>query len=370
MTKTWLIADTHFDHNNIIEIEKRPFSNKEEMENGLVAAWNNVVQKDHLVYILGDFSFKGVQSWERLLNRLHGEKILIQGNHDKTSTVEKMLDKGLLKELYPVGKYEKIDGNRVYFSHYPLEIGERRNLFNIHGHIHSEMSRHMNQINVGIDSLFMHTYYKEKSVPFGTPVSLDYVLEKIKVISEDIDMILNVRKSITANFVDKNTLNVSFNAPSLINEEVLKGLRNHVTELLASGETNLAARGYQKDNKTVVTSYDLFKGSSIISEAFEKSVKEAIAMGYTLTVFDKPIDPAQLRLIVEHIQNSPVVPIIKDEQQSVEDLWITKPEASRAVFPDIKIVDVDEKMDALDRSIKESMENRRALGYEYGNGLK
>jgi calcineurin-like phosphoesterase family protein len=54
--KTFVIADTHFGHENIIKYESRPFKNTEEMNQALIKNWNSVVGEKDIVYFLGDFA--------------------------------------------------------------------------------------------------------------------------------------------------------------------------------------------------------------------------------------------------------------------------------------------------------------------------
>lgn len=51
----YYISDTHFGHANIINFDKRPFKNTEEMERELISRWNSVVTSADTTYILGDF---------------------------------------------------------------------------------------------------------------------------------------------------------------------------------------------------------------------------------------------------------------------------------------------------------------------------
>lgn len=81
--KRFIIADTHFGHENIIRYENRPFKNASEMDEQLIELWNSVVDKDDLVYMLGDFTLsRKINVIKNLVNQLNGRKILIMGNHD------------------------------------------------------------------------------------------------------------------------------------------------------------------------------------------------------------------------------------------------------------------------------------------------
>ena len=80
----YFTSDTHFNHTNILkyEPETRPFETIEEMNETLIANWNNVVKEEDTVYVLGDFFMGMLDAIEPIYNRLNGKVILIRGNHD------------------------------------------------------------------------------------------------------------------------------------------------------------------------------------------------------------------------------------------------------------------------------------------------
>lgn len=78
----WFIADTHFNHANVIKYDDRPFNNVIDMENEIVRLWNARVKPDDTMYHLGDFAFGPIDLQKRILGKLNGIKILIRGNHD------------------------------------------------------------------------------------------------------------------------------------------------------------------------------------------------------------------------------------------------------------------------------------------------
>ena len=65
MSKSFFIADTHFGSETIIRYEKRPFGSVQEMEEALIAKWNQVVEKDDTHY---DYASMSVYELRKLLN--------------------------------------------------------------------------------------------------------------------------------------------------------------------------------------------------------------------------------------------------------------------------------------------------------------
>lgn len=89
MSKLFFTSDHHLGHANIIKYEAlnrvdewgQIFRTVEQMDEFLIARWNEVVGKDDLVYHLGDISYKQTILYD-ILPRLNGRKILVCGNHD------------------------------------------------------------------------------------------------------------------------------------------------------------------------------------------------------------------------------------------------------------------------------------------------
>jgi len=79
----YFTSDLHLGHANVIRFQDRPFADVDEMNEALIANYNEVVGPDDTVYILGDVSNRcpGKQANE-MIARLNGHKILIMGNHD------------------------------------------------------------------------------------------------------------------------------------------------------------------------------------------------------------------------------------------------------------------------------------------------
>lgn len=170
----FLTSDQHLRHKNILAFEDRPFASLEEMEAGMIKAWNDVVGKNDEVFMLGDFCFGDHHAWAEILDQLKGRITLIKGNHCKSKVVSKVINEGLIHDYHPLGTILKADKHILNLSHYPLEIGIRPRNWSIHGHLHIENGSYPNMINVGVDNAFAKSFNQ----PFGTPIALeDLVLQ-------------------------------------------------------------------------------------------------------------------------------------------------------------------------------------------------
>lgn len=167
-------SDHHFFHKNIVKFEDRGFDDVSLMNEYLVKIWNETVSHKDTVYHIGDLSFGNMQETVDLIGRLNGKIIVCKGNHDETRLLRRLLKEGVIEEYELVGKYLKRHGYIMLLTHFPMELGNRPQYFNIHGHIHAFESKYINQLNVGVDSQL----FKDK-VEFGQPISMDMILDKM-----------------------------------------------------------------------------------------------------------------------------------------------------------------------------------------------
>ena len=133
----YYISDCHFGHSAVLRFDQRPFGSIEEMEEIMVIYWNATVKPSDTVYILGDFCWGLKDEWLRILRKLKGQKVLIQGNHDM-----KQYPPELRKEFVGIYDYKEIDdnGRKVIMSHYPIMFYKHSNnpkYFMLCGHVHA-----------------------------------------------------------------------------------------------------------------------------------------------------------------------------------------------------------------------------------------
>lgn len=158
MGKVWLTSDTHFGHANIIKYAGRPFASVEEMDEALVENWNAVVKPGDKVYHLGDVTMNSKSL--PILERLHGRKVLIKGNHD----TQKL--KFYTPHFYDIrGSHEL---GEFLLTHIPVADNQklRYPAGNIHGHLHEKNMLDPWYINVSVEQ----TNY--------TPIEFDEIVQR------------------------------------------------------------------------------------------------------------------------------------------------------------------------------------------------
>lgn len=132
MPETFLIADTHFGHRDIIGYENRPFADAADMDRRLVENWNHAVATEDSVLMLGDFALACDERIRELLATLHGRKILVMGNHDQSRPPAWWQEAGFaLACPYPI-----VYDGMLLLSHEPLYVNANMPYVNIFGHVH------------------------------------------------------------------------------------------------------------------------------------------------------------------------------------------------------------------------------------------
>ena len=135
MPSVFLVSDTHFGHTGVCRFTRndgvtklRPWDDPDEMDEAMIAAWNERVKPTDKVYHLGDVVIN--RRALKTLARLNGDKVLIRGNHD----IYEMKD--YVKHFKDIRAYHVVDG--LIFSHIPLHP-ESLGRFgcNVHGHTHA-----------------------------------------------------------------------------------------------------------------------------------------------------------------------------------------------------------------------------------------
>lgn len=133
--RTWVYSDPHFYQKNIVTFTNydgsklRPWDDAETMTEEMIEWYNDCVNDEDRVYILGDVAFTAAHM-ERAVSRMKGRKVLVPGNHEPTK-MRKYFD--LFDDVrgYVVKK-------GFIMSHIPIhEQSLGRWGLNIHGHLHN-----------------------------------------------------------------------------------------------------------------------------------------------------------------------------------------------------------------------------------------
>ena len=179
--KIWFISDVHFTHLNAMKFKPKRMEyagiTMKEFENGnknelmakhdawLITKWNDTIDKKDIIYILGDFCLGNKDHTEYILNKLHGKKYLITGNHDKSCH-------GLSNYFEWIGSIKEAKFNHEQFPfirenetfciemcHFPMLSWNRRphGTCMVHGHVHgslddiNKVSKEL-RVDVGLDA--------------------------------------------------------------------------------------------------------------------------------------------------------------------------------------------------------------------------
>ena len=135
----YFTSDTHFGHYNIIRLCNRPFADADEMNEYMLYRWNEKVNENDTIYIIGDLFFK-CKKPQNILSQLKGKKHLIIGNHDNSWL--RLVDDAS-EYFKSVSNYLEIsDGIRgITLCHYPMMSWKhKQKTYMIHGHIHNDTS--------------------------------------------------------------------------------------------------------------------------------------------------------------------------------------------------------------------------------------
>lgn len=167
MKNIYLISDLHFNHDKEFIWKARGFNSVEEMNESIVKSFNEIVQDDDIVYILGDLMM-GFLTEEKWLPQLNGEIHYIIGNHDTTNRLKYYEELGFICEGYAtVIQYKH---HSFYLSHYPTLVQNTTDdrIHNIHGHTHSTNFREfLLSFNVAVDAI-------------KKPISIEEIYEIVK----------------------------------------------------------------------------------------------------------------------------------------------------------------------------------------------
>ena len=172
MSNIFLCSDHHFGHKGVTEFLRadgvtklRPFSHVDEMDEYMISRHNSVVRPGDKVYFLGDFTFSKKNI--HIAGRLHGDKVLIKGNHDTLKIHD------YLPYFRDIRGCHQFDG--MFLSHVPIHVDcIGRWGINVHGHLHANRVMKGHHIDPRYVSVCM------EQLDDYTPISLEQLKQENK----------------------------------------------------------------------------------------------------------------------------------------------------------------------------------------------
>jgi calcineurin-like phosphoesterase family protein len=176
MSKIYFTSDLHFGHDREFLYKPRGFSSIEEHDEAIIERWNNVVEADDMVFILGDLMLNDNEHGLECLSRLNGSIVIVRGNHDTPTRMDlysKLPNVSKINE----GSYLSYGKYHFYLTHFPclsanLEAESLKQCtLNLSGHTHSKQKFFEDRpyvYNVACDA---HNC---------TPVCIDEIIEDMK----------------------------------------------------------------------------------------------------------------------------------------------------------------------------------------------
>lgn len=173
----YFTSDLHFCHNKDFVWRARGFNSIDEMNAAIIDRWNQTIQPEDVVYVLGDLMLSNVEEGMELFAQLNGHIHIIRGNHDTDTKVDRYVNLPNVEtiEHATVIKYGKA---LFYLSHYPTITANydddkpwAKHTVNLFGHTHQEQPFYQGNpymYNVGMDA---HDC---------TPISIDKIIEDIR----------------------------------------------------------------------------------------------------------------------------------------------------------------------------------------------
>lgn len=128
--KVWLIADTHFNHDKIVEYESRP----ENFGERIILNCQRLIGDDDLVIHLGDVIIGRTQELASIMACMPGTWLLVRGNHDNEGVAwYRKRGFAAVVDSFTLGG--------VYFTHIPADALPDGCYVNVHGHLHGDGHR-------------------------------------------------------------------------------------------------------------------------------------------------------------------------------------------------------------------------------------
>jgi len=158
-------SDPHYNHKNILKYCPRPFADMDEMREGMIARYNEIVRPNQCTLWMGDCFFGGLKDdAAAIMARLNGHKMLIRGNHDHWPAYV-YLEMGF-EFVSELGFDIRLGKRIVHVNHYPTKpfhegdvryanvmVKPRAGVGIMHGHTHEAVRiTPRGELHAGVDA--------------------------------------------------------------------------------------------------------------------------------------------------------------------------------------------------------------------------
>jgi calcineurin-like phosphoesterase family protein len=140
----YFLGDMHIGHKNCLDFDNRPFASIEEHDKYIMKMWNETVDIDDDVYILGDVSWYNSTKTIEYFKQLNGNLHLIKGNHD-TNVLKNPDFRKLFVEITDYKELYLDKQTSVVLCHYPIPCFKNHyyGWYHLYGHVHSSFEWNM-----------------------------------------------------------------------------------------------------------------------------------------------------------------------------------------------------------------------------------
>lgn len=170
-------SDLHLGHNKPFLYGNRGFATVEDHDKYIVEKWNETLNNDSTIFLLGDtiFGHNAEQRLKEFFDAVNfSNVVLLAGNHNagyKQLFTENYQPSDTNKSIFYCPPYLEtiINKQAIILSHYPIASWNgQKDSYHIHGHCHSNLTIDLGRaIDVGIEN------YKE-------PLNIDDALVELK----------------------------------------------------------------------------------------------------------------------------------------------------------------------------------------------
>lgn len=178
LNKIWFSSDLHFSHDRDFIWKDRGFSSVDEMNETIIKNFNNLIDDDDELFLLGDIIMGDTATSIEYLKRLNGKIHIVRGNHDSVKKLSYYRD---CENVISISEGEYFDYHKYHFylSHYPticsnFDVGEplRKRMVSLCGHIHTKDC--FSDINKGL------IFHVEVDTNDCKPWNIDDIIQMIK----------------------------------------------------------------------------------------------------------------------------------------------------------------------------------------------